>query len=254
MPQPVPSQLKIAATGSVDLSASTRLHAADTFRRLDAAIGADRADAAPAERVAKNVSRHELQRRLWHMSPGLLPFVMIGIPHRDPLSFTTRAVAATLIIGIGTLILLRQRTLARHGEAGLGSAVLGYAGATLTLLLAFPAHAELGLTLVAIMAFGDGTATLSGWLAGGKPLPWNRAKSWTGTCCFVAAALPLAVAAYWGEAKPGVPFLVALACVAPAVIVGALAESIRSPINDNIRVGVASGLTIVATHAMFVGW
>lgn len=284
MPQPVPPRVKVDSFGSVEKFGPIRMTGSATLLRFDAADvkvdsvrrsgshetsdvarfsevsrlsrGGSQAEVlrVPAATEERNVARHELQRRIWHMSPGLLPFVMISVPHKDPLSFTTRAIAATLIIGIATLILLRQRTLARQGESNMGAAVLGYAVSTLALILAFPAHAELGLTLVAIMAFGDGTATLAGWLFGGKPLPWNRAKSWTGTCAFVAAALPLAAAAYWGEARPGVPFLVALGCVAPAVIAGALAESIRSRINDNIRVGIVSGLTIVATHAMVVGW
>ena len=105
-----------------------------------------------------------------------------------------------------------------------------------------------------IIAFGDGSATLAGLLVGGKRLPWNRTKSWVGLTAFVACSIPLAALAYWAEARPAVPLIVALACVVPAALVAALIESIPTDFNDNIRVGVAAALTILATHGMFVGW
>jgi dolichol kinase len=209
---------------------------------------------ADSETAFNEISRHEMQRRIWHMLPGLLPFVLLGVSLDDPLSITVLGSTFTLVVGISALVLLRQHLLARRGESSLGPAVLGYSGTILTMLVMFRSQAELGFSVATIIAFGDGTATLAGWRLGGKPLPWNRKKTWTGFCAFLIAALPAAVVIYWALSNPSVSFALALACTVPAVVAGALAESVRSHINDNLRVGVAAGLTIVAAHAMFVGW
>jgi dolichol kinase len=103
-----------------------------------------------------------------------------------------------------------------------------------------------------IIAFGDGSATLAGMLLRGRRLPWNRDKSWVGLAAFLLCAVPLATLVYWAEARPGVAL--ACACVAPAVLTAALAESLPGRFNDNIRVGVTAGLTLLVTHGTFVGW
>src|SRR5438445_447469 len=81
-------------------------------------------------------------------------------------------------------------------------------------------------------------ATLAGMLVRGRKLPWNREKSWAGLAAFLLCAIPLATLVYWAEARPGVALSLACACVAPAVLMAALAESLPVRINDNIRVGV----------------
>jgi dolichol kinase len=132
--------------------------------------------------------------------------------------------------------------------------VLSYAAITSSLLLAFPGQPELGLVVTIILAFGDGSATLAGMLARGRKLPWNSAKSWVGLAAFLVCSTPLATVVYWGESRPGVSLPVALACVVPAAFAAALAESLPTRLNDNIRVGVTAGLTILVTRGMFVGW
>jgi dolichol kinase len=123
----------------------------------------------------------------------------------------------------------------------------------LALLLLVPSAPELGLSVLGILAFGDGTATLVGLVVGGRRLPWNPAKSWAGLIAFVSASIPISALIYCGEAQPRIGYDQALACVAPAAMLAALAESIPSRINDNIRVGLAGAVTILITHAMFVG-
>jgi dolichol kinase len=140
------------------------------------------------------------------------------------------------------------------------AAVIGYAGSVLLTLLLFPAHAELGLTVLAVLAFGDGSATLGGKLFGGKRLPWNRDTTWAGLICFVCVGLPMAALVYWGEtyfnpetASEPVPISIALLCGGTATVIAALAESVPSRINDNIRVGLAASLAVVSVHALAVG-
>ena len=59
---------------------------------------------------------------------------------------------------------------------------------------------------------------------------------------------------YWGEARPGVPWDVALLCAGTAAVVSAIAESVSSRINDNIRVGVTAILTMAIMNRYLLGW
>ena len=206
--------------------------------------------------LAARLPAHEWRRRLVHMSPGLLALLLPLVPHADPLAMYSRVILFALIGGTSLLALKQQALFQRHadGKRGWATSVISYGIITLALLLALPAQPEIGMAVTMIIAFGDGSATLAGMLVRGRRLPWNRDKSWAGLAAFLLCAIPLATLAYWFEARPGVALSLACACVAPAVLTAALAESLPVRINDNIRVGVTAGLTLVVTHAMFVGW
>lgn len=204
--------------------------------------------------LAARMSAREWRRRLVHMSPGLVPFVLHPIPHADPLQWYYVLTCVTLTLVFVTFALAYERLFLRRGERSWITSVVSYGIIIASMVLIFPAQIELAMVVTIIIAFGDGSATLAGLLARGRSLPWNRSKSWAGFVAFLLCAIPLSTLAYWGEAQPGVPLAVALACVTPAVIVAALAESLPVRMNDNIRVGVAAGLTIAFTHGMFVGW
>lgn len=195
----------------------------------------------------------ELRRRLWHIAPGLLPILSWAIPHEDPLSITFQIIAAAIIIGIAAALVSRYHTVVRRGERNWGPAVLGYAGAVLGMLLLFPSSAELGMTVLVVLAFGDGTATLCGLYFRGRPLPWNPHKTWAGLAGFIAAGLPLSVLAYLAESQPTAPFVAALGCGAAATFAAAIAESLDMRLNDNIRVGLAASLAVLCAHQMLVG-
>lgn len=144
--------------------------------------------------------------------------------------------------------------IARQGDCNRVPVVIGYAGSVLVMLILFPRQPELGLTVLAILAFGDGMATVAGLLIGGPKLPWNPQKSVAGTCAFLVCGVPLAVLVYWGEAQPWVTVPQALACAGGAALVGAIVESWRGPLNDNVRIGIASGGTIALLQFCVVGY
>jgi len=212
-------------------------------------------------RLAGRMGPTELRRRIWHISPGLLPFLLWPIPHADPISPTLRGIIVLTCAIIAGLIYLRFHRVARQSVASdRAGAVLGYSGSVLLTLLLFPANAELGLTVLAILAFGDGSATLGGMLLAGPKLPWNRSKTWTGTLCFLACGVPMATVVFWGETYfnaesqgSPVPFFSALLCGGTAVVLAAIAESVPSRINDNIRVGVTAAVSLVVMHFLVVG-
>lgn len=196
----------------------------------------------------------EFRRRVWHIAPGLLAFLLIAVPHADPMSDVLRIILVTATVLIAGVIYRNFRLIERPGETDRVAAIGGYAAAVLGMLLLFPAHMELGLSVLAILAFGDGAATTIGLLAGAKRLPWNPEKSQAGTIAFVLNAGPIAVLLYWREANPAVPFATALAIGMTATVAAALAESVPSRINDNIRIGLTASAALIVLQSLLLGW
>jgi dolichol kinase len=196
------------------------------------------------------------------MAPGLLPLLLWYFPHRDPISPTLRAIMVVVAFGLAIGIFVGYRRIQRQGESNRRlAAVAGYAASVLLTLIAFPNDAELGLTVLAILAFGDGSATLGGLLIGGPKLPWNRKKTVAGLGCFLVVGGAMASLIYWGETQmnpeavpPMATVRAAMFCGGLAALVAGLVESIPSRINDNIRVGIAAALTLVLTHGAVIGW
>lgn len=202
--------------------------------------------------LASRLSPREWRRRLIHMSPGLLPGLLLAIPHPDPLAWYSQAAIIAVVAGMSVFALRGAQLFERQDETGWAISVVSYAVIILTMLLAFPAQPEMGLVVTVIIAFGDGSATLGGLLAQGPRLPWNMDKSWVGFSAFLLISIPLAALVYWGEARPGVSLSTALAFVVPACMAAAVAESLPMRLNDNIRVGVIASLTMIVTRNIFV--
>jgi dolichol kinase len=226
-------------------------HAGTTLVRQNAAAGIQ---PSRLEVLASRLTPHEWRRRLIHMSPGVIPFVLTAIPHHDPVGWRLLSIVALLTLGLVVFALRREKLFARTGERGWATSVISYGLITTSLLLAFPAQLELGMVVMIIIALGDGSATLAGLIVRGRRLPWNQAKSWVGLTAFLVCGGSLATLAYWFEARPGVSPLLALTCVMPAVFAAALAESLPVRLNDNIRVGVTGGLAMLMTQSVLVGW
>jgi phytol kinase len=202
------------------------------------------------------LTHRETQRRLFHMLPGCLAFLLHVIPHADPVSVLMRWSIVTCCAVISITILSRFRKIQRLGEGTGAAPVAGYVLSVVLSALLFPGHLEIAMCVLGILAFGDGSATLFGLLLRGPRLPWNHSKSWSGLVAFMLCGTLMAGWIYWGEthnpraANPSVTFAFALALVLPAVVVSAIAESVRSRINDNIRVGIAAAASIAAMHFM----
>jgi dolichol kinase len=198
----------------------------------------------------------EWKRRFWHICPGLLAFGLLIVSHSDPISPTLRLIVVSCCIAIAAWILRGFRQIQRQGEGAGLAAVGGYSLSVLLTVFLFPRHLELGLAVLAILAFGDGSATLMGLTIRGPRLWWNRAKSWSGFIGFIVIGSLMTSWIYWGEthnpeaSDPAVSWRLALLLTFPAVIAAAIAESIRSRINDNIRVGVVAAVVLVLLHSL----
>lgn len=93
----------------------------------------------------------------------------------------------------------------------------------------------------AILALGDGSATLIGKNLKVRELPWNKDKSYVGTISFIifgtlGAFIMLKWMAVGGPDLLSISFKTAL--------VAGIAESLHTKINDNITVAVVSAVTM----------
>lgn len=228
-------------------------HNRTAFRNPDA-------DVLP-ENTGRSIAFHpltyrEVRRRLWHMSPGLLPFPLQFFPHKDPIGTILWFIIVGCTVVIASSIFLGFRRIQRQGETGALSAVSGYAFSVLGMAILFPGDLELALAVLGVLAFGDGSATLFGLMFRGPRLPWNPSKSWAGFAAFSVIGTLMTAWIYWGETHnllaltPGVSFVRALSVVAPAVVGSALVESIRSRINDNVRVGLTAAVLLTLMHSL----
>ena len=204
--------------------------------------------------LAGRLTPQEWRRRLIHMSPGVLAAVLLLLPHTDPLAWYSQVILVIVVLSVTLYSVTHAKLFERTGNSGWSVSVLSYAAISMGLMLAFPGQLEIGMAVTMIIAFGDGCATLAGQIFRGPKLPWNREKSWSGFAAFFLCAAPWATMIYWVESTPAVSFGIALKCVLPGVAIAGLVESLPMRLNDNIRVGMAAGLTILITHGILIGY
>jgi len=185
---------------------------------------------------------NETLRKSIHIAAGLGAFALKWIPWR------TAALVAAAFIVINWLLLHRVvgRSVARH-ERGWDTGIVLYPAAVCALIVVFNWHIEIAAVAWALLAFGDGFATLIGRAVPLAPLPWNRQKSWGGAMAF----LIFGGAAAFGIAMifDGQPRMEALLL---AIVASAFAESLPLGLNDNVTVPlVAAGVLATVSIAPF---
>jgi len=101
-------------------------------------------------------------------------------------------------------------------------------------------HLHIAAAAWAIMALGDGMATVVGEALRGSALPWNRQKTWSGFISFaVAGTVGAYVLARW--IAPEIPPDKTLMVCAAASLLGAVVESIPIFLDDNLTVPLIVG-------------
>ena len=205
-------------------------------------------------RIVDVLGASEFRRRLLHMLPGLLPGLLWFIPHRDPWGVPLIGSAILLALTVSIVAIVRERDFVRANETHWYQSVIGYIAPVLLLLLFLPGRSELGLMTLGVIAFGDGSATLGGTLFGGRSLPWNRRKTWTGLCCFLCVGSVAATFNYWIEARPAVPLGTIVCISTAATLMAAFVETLPIRSQDNLRVGTVAAATGVLMQVLLLGW
>jgi dolichol kinase len=203
------------------------------------------------------------------MLPGLLPLLLWVVPHPHPWLVTLVVAVAIVAAAIATFVQFHCMQREGEGRNDCLVAVVGYAGSVLAALLLFAPHVEVAFLVLGVLAFGDGSATLGGLLFGGRRLPWNHTKTVVGTACFLFVGAPMAAVLYrvdahthWAAAaghdvaldSHPTPFVVAIAIALVTTGAAAIAESLPSRTNDNLRVGVVAALSASLMQLLLVGW
>ena len=129
---------------------------------------------------------------------------------------------------------------AAESSASVWTGIVLYPISVLALILLYRHSMHVAAAVWAIMALGDGLASVAGERLGGPALPYNREKTWAG---FVSFALAGTAGAYtlarW--VNPAFESDKALLVCAATAVVGALVESAPVRLDDNATVPLVSG-------------
>jgi uncharacterized protein (TIGR00297 family) len=193
---------------------------------------------------------HSESARQWvHIGSGCVAFLLRYLTWWQAASLAGLALAfnAAVLPRIGGQRLYRPVDRARGFPLG----ILLYPFAVLALILVFPRRLDIAAAAWAILAFGDGAATLAGQRPGRLALPWNREKTVAGTAAFiVCGALAGVTLAWWTSPSvsstvgtaPTAAFILAAPVLAAAV--AGLVETLPVRLDDNISIPIAAAAVL----------
>jgi dolichol kinase len=129
----------------------------------------------------------------------------------------------------------------RRSEQRYSAGAMLYVAVLLGLVFFFP------LSIVAaswaVLALGDGSATLFGQHFRARELAWNKNKTYVGSLAFFVFAT-LGATVLLGWMMPELAFSVALGHAGRTALVASLVESLPWRLNDNVTVPIASALVL----------
>jgi uncharacterized protein (TIGR00297 family) len=188
----------------------------------------------------------ETRRQLLHLVVGLFALLLRWLTWPQAALLASAAVAFNLIVlpRIAPQV-LRDRERTRGWTSG----VVLYPLAVLGLILAFRSQLHLAATAWAILAAGDGMATLVGVNVASARLPWNRHKSVAGLAAFILFGTAAAIGAMWWTA-PATPDAWMFGTAAIAAVVAGFAETAPISLDDNLTVPAMAAAVLWSTGAM----
>lgn len=207
------------------------------------------------------MTSHSEHARQWvHIGSGLFALLLRFMTWWQGAALAAFALLfnAVVLPRVGGRRLYRPTDEARGFPLG----ILLYPLAVLGLILAFPARPDIAAVAWAVLAFGDGAATLAGhWSQSidrrreslSRPLPWNREKTIAGTLAFVvfAAAGGVALAMWTRPAvEPMPPWTWIICAPIAAAIAAAFVETLPVRLDDNISVPVTAAAVLWLSDLM----
>lgn len=205
-------------------------------------------------------SYSEMKRKVEHIAPLGFAFTLTIFPKW--LVFTLSVTAIVYGIFVSKRVVkgtLREAELARGFSIGKAA----YGIMILILLLLFHERMHVVAGAWAILALGDGSASIFGTRFGGEKLPWNRDKSWAGLAGFLGVGTLacfglLAYTQSTGDVGTTIDAAFAAYSAGQLLMIAAIAngvcavfETLRLPIDDNILVpGLAGALLHLLTRVV----
>lgn len=191
------------------------------------------------------MSYSETRRQLVHMAMGLFALALRVLTWPQAAACALGAFLFNLLVlpRLGGPSLYRPADAARGFPLG----ILLYPLSVLLLILAFPRRPDIVAVAWAMMAFGDGAATLVGGRVQSPHLPWNREKTLAGTTAFVAAGgMTGILLACWTRPAitPLPPWGFVVAAPLAAAVAAALVESMPVRLDDNLSVPIAAAAVL----------
>jgi len=200
---------------------------------------------------------HSERARQWvHIGSGLFALLL------RILTWWQAAALAAFALIFNALALPRvggRRLYRPVDEArGFPLGILLYPLAVLLLVLLFPSRLDIVAAAWAILAFGDGFATLIGRATRSPQLPWNPDKTIGGTTAFIVCGTLGGIAfAWWVRPAIVPPPPLAFTILAPlaAAIAAAFVETIPVRLDDNISVpATAAAVLWLASLVDVAAW
>lgn len=130
---------------------------------------------------------------------------------------------------------------------GTWTGIVLYPVSVLLLILLYRNHLHIAAAAWAIMALGDGMASVVGESLCGPALPWNREKTWSGFAGFIVAGT-LGAFALTRWVNPALSADKVVMVSLSAALVGALVESAPIHLDDNISVPLVSGAFLFCAY------
>lgn len=189
----------------------------------------------------------EHRRQIVHITMGGFALLL------RVLTWWQAALLAALALAFNLLVLPRVggRALYRPSDVARGFplGILLYPIVVLLLILVFPRRLDLAAAAWAILAAGDGAATLVGQQVRSPRLPWNQEKTVAGTIAFMIAGSIAGIGLEWwtsGSVAPKPSLLFVITAPIAAAIAAGFAESVPIRLDDNISVAGVAALTLWA--------
>jgi uncharacterized protein (TIGR00297 family) len=191
------------------------------------------------------VSYSETRRQAVHIAMVGWAFLLRVLTWQAAAALAVAALAfnAFVLPRVGGRSIFRPEDLRK----GLPAGILFYPVAVLCLTLAFRERLDIAAAAWAILAVGDGMATLIGRRVNSPRIPWNPDKSWAGTIAFALSGGAAGVLLCWWT-QPNISVVVPRWFVVGAPLLAAAAaamvETIRVRLDDNLSVPFAAGGTM----------
>lgn len=192
--------------------------------------------------------KSEYKRKAVHIGSSGFALLLRWLTWWQAALFAVAALAFNrwILPRIGGKKLYRRDDLQRGYPLG----ILLYPISVLLLVLFFPNRLYIAAAAWAIMAWGDGFASIFGRKFGRRKIPWNKDRSYAGSLAFLifggVSAIFFTNWVWQNPSEPRIWYVVFIPLL--ATFLAAIIETIPSGLNDNLSVPLSAGFFMLALH------